>query len=285
MSAVCEIYVSFPPDTTLRSRAPGIIHAECRETPFAFGCVNEQRNAPIRGVLNALYASPKRRLKAALHPIPPVIDKGQSVDWYLLGPFLLATLLVVMAPGPIMAIVAHNTIRHGTAAGLLTVVGVELGELCLLTATFTGVAASAELFPLLFRWLGLAGTLYLLWLAASALRPQCIPVRNAIATRTRMPVVQGLTVAATNPAAIVFYTAFFPQFLHPDRPVAQQTVALGAIYLCTALTFDLVLVLTLGRIQVPAAWGRFGGMMKFGSTAVYLAIAIIGVVGFVKASS
>jgi hypothetical protein len=43
-------------------------------------------------------------------------------------------------------------------------------------------------------------------------------------------------------------------------------------------------VLTLGRIQVPAAWGRFGSMAKFGSIAVYLTIAVIGVVGFVRAS-
>jgi threonine/homoserine/homoserine lactone efflux protein len=207
------------------------------------------------------------------------------MDWHLLGPFLIATLLVVMMPGPVMAIVAHNTLRHGTAAGLLTVVGVELGELCLLTATFMGVTVSAELFPVLFRWLGLAGTLYLAWLAASVLRSHCTPVRNTIATGPRMPVVEGLTVAFANPAALVFYTAFFPQFLHPDRPVAQQTATLGAIYLFTALTFDLVLVLALARIQVPAAWPRFGSMMKLGSAAVYLTIAIIGVVGFLEAWS
>lgn len=153
------------------------------------------------------------------------------MDLYLLGSFLIATLLVVMAPGPVMAIVAHNTLRGGTAAGLLTVVGVELGELGLLTATFMGVMVSAELFPVLFRWLGLAGTLYLAWLAATALRSHDTPVRSTTATCARMPVVEGLTVAFANPATIVFYAAFFPQFLHPDRPVARQTVALGAIYL------------------------------------------------------
>jgi homoserine/homoserine lactone efflux protein len=207
------------------------------------------------------------------------------MDWYLLGPFLIATLLVVMAPGPVMAIVAHNTLRHGTAAGLLTVVGVELGELCLLTATFMGVTVSAELFPVLFRWLGLAGTFYLAWLAASALRSHDTPARSTIATCARMPVVEGLTVAFANPAVLVFYTAFFPQFLHPDRPVTQQSVTLGAIYLFAALTFDLVFVLTLARIRLPAVRGRLGSMMKLGSAAVYLAIAIIGIVGFVDAWS
>jgi threonine/homoserine/homoserine lactone efflux protein len=207
------------------------------------------------------------------------------MDWYLLGPFLIAALLVVMAPGPVMAIIAHNTLRHGMAAGLLTVVGVELGELCLLAATVLGVAASAELFPVLFRWLGLAGAVYLAWLAASALRPRDTPVRNAIAPCPGTPVVEGLAVAFANPAVIVFYTAFFSQFLHPDRPVARQTVALGAIYLFTALAFDLLLVLALARIQAPAACKRLGSMLRLGSAAVYLAISVMGAIGFVNAWS
>jgi homoserine/homoserine lactone efflux protein len=282
VSAVAGIYVSFPPDTTLRSRTPAIIHAECRQAPFVFGGVKEQSNTPIRERPARASASPERRLRTALHEIPAVVGKGQSVDWYLFATFSIATLLVVTAPGPVMAIVAHNTLRHGTATGLLTVVGVELGELCLLTATFMGVTASAEFFPPLFRWLGLAGTLYLLWLAVSALRAHCAPVQDAIATRARMPVLEGLMVAAANPAALVFYTAFFPQFLRPDRPLAQQTIALGAVYLFTAIAFDLALVLTLGRIPVPASWRRFGSALKFASTAVYLTIAIFGVVGFVR---
>ena len=122
-------------------------------------------------------------------------------------------------------------------------------------------------------------------LAASALRSHDTPARSTIATCARMPVVEGLTVAFANPAVLVFYTAFFPQFLHPDRPVTQQSVTLGAIYLFTALTFDLVFVLTLARIRLPAVRGRLGSMMKLGSAAVYLAVAIIGIVGFVDAWS
>jgi hypothetical protein len=45
------------------------------------------------------------------------------------------------------------------------------------------------------------------------------------------------------------------------------------------------LVLALARIRIPAAWGRLGSMMKLGSAAVYLTIAIFGVVGFVAAWS
>jgi len=202
------------------------------------------------------------------------------MDWYFPGPFVIAALLVVMVPGPVMAIIAHNTLRRGTIAGLLTVLGVELGELCLLAATLVGFAISAEVCPVLFRWLGLAGTLYLAWLAASALHAHGAPAGDAIASRASKPLVEGLTVAFANPAALVFYAAFFSQFLRPDHSIVRQTVALGAIYLGIALAFDLVLVLALARIRVPVASARLGPMLNLGSAALYLTIAVIGVLGF-----
>jgi len=208
------------------------------------------------------------------------------MDWYVLGPFLMATILVVLAPGPVTAIVAHNTLRHGRASGLLTVVGVELGELCLLAATLTGVAVSAELFPLLFRWLGVVGVLYLLWSCASELCSRTsIEARQAIRTGGRQPVVAGLTVAFANPATIVFYAAFFRQFLHPDRPVVQQAVVLGTIYLVTAFLFDLVLVLALARIRLPATWAWLAARARLGTAAVYIVISAMAVIGLVNSWS
>jgi len=206
------------------------------------------------------------------------------MDWHVVAAFSVATILVVTAPGPVMAILAHNTLRHGTASGLLTVVGVEFGELCLLTAALAGVTASAEIFPVLFRWLGLAGVIYLAWSAASALFSQTTAgARNTIANRARMPFVQGLTVALANPATLVFYAAFFRQFLRPDRPLVQQTITLGAIYLVAAFIFDLALVLILARLRLPAASGRLAGAMRLGSAGLYLAVAIFGIAGFVTA--
>jgi hypothetical protein len=55
-----------------------------------------------------------------------------SMDWYVIAPFLIATFLLLITPGPVMVIVGYNTLRYGVTAGLLTVLGVELGEICLL---------------------------------------------------------------------------------------------------------------------------------------------------------
>lgn len=70
-----------------------------------------------------------------------------------------------------------------------------------------------------------------------------------------------------------------------DAPIAEQALRLGATYLCTALIFDLVFVLASARIRLPASSTRARGFVELGSAAVYLAIALITVVGFIETSS
>jgi len=207
------------------------------------------------------------------------------VDWYLIASFLMATLLLLMTPGPVMAIVAHNTLRDGAIRGLMTAIGVELGEVCLLGVTFAGLMISGELLPELFRWISLAGALYLVWLAVSTLRSRYVPSRRPLAPGSRRPIIDGLTVAFGNPTALVFYAAFFPQFIDFDQAIPEQILQLGALYLCAALLFDVICVLAFACIRLPARLARFAGFAELGSVAVYLAIATVTVVGFIEASN
>ena len=206
------------------------------------------------------------------------------MDWYIAASFLMASLLLLVTPGPVMAIVAHNTLRDGATGGLKTAIGIELGEICLLGVTFTGLMISGEMLPALFRWISLAGALYLIWLAVSTLRSRYAPSRSARATGSSKPLLDGLTVAFGNPTALVFYAAFFPQFIDFDQAIPEQILQLGAMYLCTALLFDLVCVLAFACIKLPAGFARFAGFAALGSAAVYLAIATATVVGFMTAS-
>jgi threonine/homoserine/homoserine lactone efflux protein len=184
-----------------------------------------------------------------------------------------------------MAMVACNTMRHGMAAGLLTVVGVELGDGCLLGATFAGLVLSGGLLPAVFRWLSLAGALYLVWLAAEALFVRCRRSRKATASRCRKPLLDGLTIAFANPAALVFYTAFFPQFIDRNNPIAGQMILLSAIYICAAVALDSACVLTVARVRLPAGWTQIRRFAELGSAAVYLSIAVVSVLSFIDASA
>jgi threonine/homoserine/homoserine lactone efflux protein len=205
------------------------------------------------------------------------------MDWYVIASFLTATLLLLMTPGPVMAIVGHNTLRYGATAGLLTVLGIELGEVCLFGATFVGLMISGEFLPELFRWLSLAGALYLVWLAVAALRSRYMPSRTQADAGSPRPLVAGITVAFGNPTAIVFYAAFFPQFIDPKYSISEQMLQLGATYLLTALVFDLISVVAFANVCLPAGLRRFAGFAELASGAVYVAIAVFTVISFMKA--
>jgi threonine/homoserine/homoserine lactone efflux protein len=215
----------------------------------------------------------------------PNAQGEMAVDWYVVASFLTATLFLLMTPGPVMAIVAHNTLRDGATGGLKTAIGIELGEVCLLGVTFAGLMISGELLPALFRWISLAGALYLVWLAASTLRSRYMPSRSARVTGSSRPILDGVTVAFGNPTALVFYASFFPQFINFDHSIPEQILQLGIMYLCAALLFDLTCVLAFACTRLPASLARFAGFAELGSAAVYLAIATVTVVGFIKTSN
>jgi threonine/homoserine/homoserine lactone efflux protein len=205
------------------------------------------------------------------------------VDWNSLAQFSAATLLILITPGPVMAIIAHNTLRHGAMAGLSTAIGVELGEVCLLGAMFAGLSLSGELLPVLFRWLSLAGALYLIWLAVGALRLRNRPSRRPNLSRARTPVLDGLTIAFASPAALLFYAAFFPQFMDPDHSISKQVVLLSAIYVCMRSVSASACVFTVARLRLPVGCAQVGRFANLGSAAVYLSIAIITVLRLTEA--
>ena len=205
------------------------------------------------------------------------------MDWNSLAQFSAATLLLLITPGPIMAIIAHNTLRHGVTAGLSTAVGVELAEVCLLGAIFAGLSLSRELLPALFRWLSLAGALYLIWLAAGALHLRHRPSRTPNLSPARTPILDGLMIAFANPAALLFYAAFFPQFIDPDHSISKQMVLLSAIYICMRSVSASACVLTVARLRLPVGCAQAARFANLGSAAVYLSIALVTVLSLMEA--
>lgn len=206
------------------------------------------------------------------------------MDWNSLAQFSAATLLILITPGPIMAIIAHSTLRHGAMAGLSTAIGVELGEMCLLGAIFAGLSLSGELLPALLRWLSLAGALYLIWLAAGALRLRNRPLRCPNLSRARTPLLDGLTIAFANPAALLFYAAFFPQFIDPDHSISKQMTLLSVIYFCMRSVSAFACVLTVARLRLPVGCTQVGRFANLGSATLYLSVAVITLLRLAAAS-
>jgi threonine/homoserine/homoserine lactone efflux protein len=162
------------------------------------------------------------------------------IDLNLYLGFVVATTVLMLIPGPNVALIVGSSVGHGTRAGLLTVAGTSSAVVVHLGVTALGMTAVlgflAEWFEAL-RWIGVA---YLVWLgvqqwraAPADLAVSRPPPRSARATWTR-----GFLVSLTNPKVLLFYAAFFPQFIELGGRAEAQLLLLAATFLAIAVAVD-----------------------------------------------
>ncbi len=152
--------------------------------------------------------------------------------WWL---FLLMTFVVSATPGPNMLLVMSTSARLGFRRSTATMAGCLMAVLAMMVLSASGLAALLKAQPMLFDALRLGGALYLAWLGVQQWRA---PVTEAPlgeradervvdpSLSTRALFLKGWLVAASNPKAILFAAAFFPQFIHADAPALPQFTVL-----------------------------------------------------------
>lgn len=153
----------------------------------------------------------------------------------LLLAYSLIAWLTAATPGPAVLLALRNGATRGFRAGLLSTLGNQVGLLLLAGASILGLGVilhtSAWLFTLV-KWVGAAYLVYLgtrMLLSsggldmAGATRGDAAPSGDAQMLRL------GLWVSLTNPKAILFFGALFPQFVQTDQPLLPQFATLVAL--------------------------------------------------------
>jgi len=165
--------------------------------------------------------------------------------------FLLAVLALFLSPGPNMAFVLSHGVAHGPRGGFAAALGISAADLVHTLFAATGVTALVAAWPPSFDLLRYAGALYLLWLAAQALRSSSsLPAGvqappSAFARIVRMAFLNNLV----NPKALLFFMVFLPQFVDPARgSVPLQLVQLGVMLSAAALAFNTLLGACSGQV-------------------------------------
>lgn len=174
--------------------------------------------------------------------------------------FVLATTLLILMPGPIVTLTIANSLAHGTRAGLLTVSGTTLATAMLLLIGGFGMASALALLAEWFDWLRWLGAGYLIWLGVQQWRTEAhgLDDQQPIAKSPKKLFWQGFLVSITNPKTILFYAAFFPQFMDPIQPAGAQLLVLSLTFLVIATVLDFGYALLAGRLRPWLAGGRRG---------------------------
>ncbi len=154
--------------------------------------------------------------------------------------FAVASALLILMPGPMVALIVSNSVNHGLKTGLLTVAGSAAAMIVHLIGVCVGLAALLASLGGAFFWLKWAGAAYLFYLGVRALlagSKQAAAFEGAGKSVNRT-LVEAFLVALTNPKTLLFYAAFFPLFIAPDRPALPQLALLSATFLAIACVLD-----------------------------------------------
>ncbi len=183
----------------------------------------------------------------------------------LYAAFVAATTILMLIPGPNVAVITANSLARGSRWGLITVAGTCAAMIPQLAVTVLGMSAALDLAG---RWFGLmrwAGALYLVWLGIRAWRAPAGEAAAPSAASVWTVFVDGFLVSLTNPKTLLFYAAFFPQFVSHDHP-ARQLWLLAATFLALAALIDSGWALLAARLRfVLAGHGRWPARLTGGA--------------------
>lgn len=172
-------------------------------------------------------------------------------DAGVLAAFTLAAALLIVTPGPDMTLSLSRALGQGRAAGLAAVLGAASGAVIHTMLAAFGLSALLAASPQAFLVLKAAGALYLVWLAAMAIRhgsalslergagPQAPLLRHWAA---------GLGVNLLNPKVVLFFVTFLPQFVSVSDPHASAKLAfLGLYFIALGVPSSALMVLAAER--------------------------------------
>jgi len=179
--------------------------------------------------------------------------------------YVLASLALLIVPGPSVLYVVALSLRRGRVAGIVSVFGVGLGAFVHFVAAAVGLSAVLTASASAFAMVKWAGAAYLVFLGVRTLLGRDVvaaPSGGAPARSLARIAVQGAIVTVLNPKMALFVLAFVPQFLDPARgAVAWQALLLGAIFVSMAAVTD-------SAYAFSAGW--LGGWMRRRAGAVRL---------------
>ena len=170
--------------------------------------------------------------------------------------FMTAALALNVTPGPDMLYVVARSVGEGRAAGVVSSLGIAAGCLVHTVAVALGLAGLLRAVPIAFEIVKWMGAAYLVWLGVRALRARGHSADHARVAPASMAAVfrQGMLTNVLNPKVALFFLAFLPQFVDPERgPVALQLVSLGLLFNVSGTIVNIVVaVLASGA----GAWSR-----------------------------
>lgn len=162
-----------------------------------------------------------------------------NIDW--IG-FVVASVAVVLAPGPGSLFVARTAGTSGPRAGYASMAGIMVGDACLIVLSVLGMSALFRTYPSVFHIFRLAGAGYLIILGLRLVLNRAKVEATHVLDCNRS-FVQAVSITLLNPEAIFFFMAFFPVFVRlPEHSSFLSYTAMALVFQLISMTYLTVLI-------------------------------------------
>jgi threonine/homoserine/homoserine lactone efflux protein len=168
-------------------------------------------------------------------------------DFHVWLAFVVAAEALLILPGPTDMVVVSYALTRGRRSAWASVPGVTLGDATALVLSLLGLGAVLMTSAELFNALKIAGAIYLIYLGIKTWRapvPEALDGDEPLQRGGWRIMAHTYVATALNPGGIVFYVAFFPQFLSADKPLWTQVAVFGATFVVMG-TLNSILYATL----------------------------------------
>lgn len=181
-------------------------------------------------------------------------------DFSTLSTFVAVVLGLFVIPGPAVLLVLSRTVQGGRKAGILTGLGIATGDFVHTLFAAVGLSALLMTSALAFNVVKYVGAAYLVYLGIRAFRekPADISLSKVASVTPVKAFVQAIPAEVLNPKTALFFLAFMPQFVHPERgSVFVQFTTLGLIFVVMSSIYTSLIAISirpLGRFLKRVSW-------------------------------
>ena len=182
------------------------------------------------------------------------------LDVSTVSTFVAVVLGLFLIPGPAVLLVLSRTVQGGRKTGILTGLGIATGDFVHTLFAAVGLSALLMTSALAFNVVKYIGAAYLIYLGIRALRqkPADISLPTAPSVTPARAFVQAIPAEVLNPKTALFFLAFMPQFVHPERgSTFLQFAMLGIIFVLLSSVYTSLIALSirpLGRLLKRLSW-------------------------------
>ncbi|TLD82712.1 LysE family translocator [Helicobacter sp. MIT 11-5569] len=199
--------------------------------------------------------------------------------------YILAVFLLIATPGPVIALIIRNSSFYGFKTALFTSIGTNFASLILIAFAIAVILGVFKISPFILSIISLLGCAFIFYLGASSLYlafknyknkshleiPQPLYKQNPTKTFTSS-FLEGFGIAIGNPKDIIFFVAFFPQFIHITDSIALSLSILVFVW----ILLDFSILVSYAALTQKAIFLKYQNLIAIMSDVILMLVGIFG---------